>query len=102
MVLALVWSSWLLAWGYPFLHRLHGWCPEAIGPDVPYLLLPTGTRTDVVSSVLYFVWTVIVAVICCIPTEAAKMTIRSFARPVLGYLLLLVFQSVLVGDFLRT
>ncbi|HSY50110.1 MAG TPA: hypothetical protein VLC46_14945 [Thermoanaerobaculia bacterium] len=44
----------------------------------------------------------IVAVICCIPTEAAKMTIRSFARPVLGYLLLLVFQSVLVGDFLRT
>lgn len=102
VIVGLVWLSWVLAASYPLVRAAAGWRPEAIGPDVPYLLLPPGTLTDVVSSVSHFAWIIVIAIGCCVPVEAAKVMSRTLTRPVFAYVVLLIFQLALVGDFVRT
>lgn len=99
---AFVWCSAALAVSYRIVGDNITWRPEAIGPDVPYLLLPRGTQTDVVSSVSYFVWILGVAWLCCFPVELAKLLSRSLPRPVCGYVSLVLFQLLVFADVLRT
>jgi hypothetical protein len=101
-VVGLVWCSWICAASYQFVSEFFAWRPEAIGPEIPYLLLAQGTKTNVVSSVSYFVWILGVGVACCIPTEAGKLIARASPRPVSAYIILLVFQGLLISDVLRT
>lgn len=101
-VIGLVWCSWLAAASYRAISELFGWRPEIFGPEIPYLLMVPGTKTDVMSSVSYLVWVLFLGVGCCIPTEVAKLTARTLQRPVTAYVVLVGFQAILCGDVLRT
>src|SRR5260221_11769072 len=75
---------WLtLAWIFPLLGpalwHAAGLHPEFWGPQVPNILRSPalyGTRTDVVTSVPYLLWTGAFAFTCCMPIEVAKYATR--------------------------
>lgn len=101
-LIGLIWFSWFAAASYPLIRDLVHWRPEAFGPEVPYLLLTHGTKTDVMSSVSYFVWILVFGTVCCIPTEVAKFMARSLSWPAGVYFMLVGLQLILLGDTLRT
>src|SRR5690349_3673084 len=101
-IVGLIWCSWLAAAGYRAISEFFCWRPEVIGPEIPYLLTVHGTRTDVVSSVSYFVSMLLLGGVCCMPIEAAKLRALSLRLPTLLYILLVALQLVLLGDVLRT
>jgi hypothetical protein len=101
-IVILAWLSCGFAVAFPLIRSLFDWRPEAAGPELPYLLLPRGTPTDVMSSVSHLTWILIAAALCCVPLEAAKLLSRRIEHGVFAFIALLTLQVVLVGEFVKT